>query len=414
MAAINESLWCGFGRDTISGPIYRYKIWRYDIIEGDFTEVWTFDTDSAVIPNFGTLGWDGSYRIWAALTGGGPGNLCERIKISDLTIDEFPAYTSDQLSRQCFAQNWGNQLTTLHYPASGGRLVAYNFTTKQWGSFPDEPNEFGDTSSPVPVPPWASNYPGCVFVLSDPGDLARVHYYDYASGWSTRASMLGSKAGGRNGAWTDYGGTEYIYIIRDDTNFDRLNISTNVWSNVGVCPATLHNVGNSGASLVWDGDQYLFYLSDYDEAIYRFDLNTQSWSAYANLPIADDINQGSIAYTPRIRFIFQDSNQSDIYDITSLGSVPKGTPSDGVKYYLKALENESGTVTLGKLTDGRTDADDILQLAPDVAGSPGTWGNSVNMGTFSTHQAKPFWMRVNALSTTGQEAKVARLDISIA
>lgn len=412
MSAINESIWFGIGREDISGPIYRYKVWRYDIVEGDFTEAWTYDSDVLLSVGYGSLAWDGSYHIWVTTSGSGF-NIGERTRINDLTIDEFPAFPVADMNRQCYGQNWGSQLCTIHVPSAGGRLWGYSFATKQWGAFPDEDYSFGDLSSQVPVPPWATYYPGDIFVLADSSDATRVQYYDYSSGWSVGTSMLGAKAGGKNGCWTDYGGNEYIYTMRDGDNFDRLNMSTDVWTKVGDCPATYHNITASGSSLIWDGDQYLFYMSDYDEAVYRFDLNAQSWSSYIEVPANDGFDRGCIAYTPRIRFIYQDSNQSDIYDITSLGSVPKGTPSDGVKYYLKALETESGTVTLGKLTDGRTDADDVLQLADDDGGSPGTWGNTVNMGSFSANQSKAFWMRSNTLSTTGQEAKVARLNITI-
>ena len=97
----------------------------------------------------------------------------------------------------------------------------------------------------------------------------------------------------------------------------------------------------------------------------------------------------------------------------SLGSVPKDRISTGIKYYMRALEAEGGTVTLGIISDARTDADDILQIAPDSSGSPGTWGSSASLGTFSEGEETPFWLRCNPGAGTTQEAKIARLQLSI-
>lgn len=164
---------------------------------------------------------------------------------------------------------------------------------------------------------------------------------------------------------------------------------------------------------MWDGDQLLYYLSS-DSQIRKFDLNTQSWSAFIETPFVYD-KIASLAYSPRIRFVICDSDGTELYAPVALGSVPKGRTSTPVKYYLKALEAEGGDLTLEIIADNRTDADDGLQLAEDNAGVPGAWTTFVTfVGGFSGNELKPFWFRTNTLSTTVQEAKIARLKITVA
>ncbi len=174
------------------------------------------------------------------------------------------------------------------------------------------------------------------------------------------------------------------------------------------------NLGDyhGGNTLVWDGDRYLFWITDNDNGIYRFDLIDEAWEAYVTFPGDGLDSQHSIAYTPRIRFIFLDSNGDELYEPASLGSIPKDRTSTPVKYYLKALEAETDDVTISFVSDHRTDAEDILELAEDVAGSPGAWGTSVNLGAFAANESKGFWMRADPTGAA-QEAKIARFKLTI-
>jgi len=122
--------------------------------------------------------------------------------------------------------------------------------------------------------------------------------------------------------------------------------------------------------------------------------------------------QHSVVYTPRIRFVFCDSNGDEIYAPASLGSIPKDRTSSPVKYYLKALEAETEDVTIGFVSDPRTDAEDILELAKDVAGVPGAWGASVDLGPFAANEYKAFWLRADP-TNAAQEAKIARFKLTI-
>jgi hypothetical protein len=79
---------------------------------------------------------------------------------------------------------------------------------------------------------------------------------------------------------------------------------------------------------------------------------------------------------------------------------------------LKALEAEASDVTVSFVADHRTDAEDILEIAPDVAGAPGAWGTSVNLGTFNENQIKEFWLRADPTGAA-QEAKIARFKLTI-
>lgn len=412
MSAINESLWFGF-TDT-GGANPTFSVWRYDIYDGELTEVWAWTPGGLLGTHWASMCWDGGYYIWVCMTDTLNENYAyERFRITDYVAEAFTEASEDLLTHS-FTQDWGSRIVTTHQPSSGARLWNYSFATKQWGAFPTETYTFGQSSTPVTIPPWATNKAGNVLVIGDSGDTTRCQLYDYSTGWSTTGSLNNAKSGGKSACWTDYGGNEYIYCIVSSTKFERYDCSAGTWTDLSgsiTPPASTHNQIYSGSNMVWDGDQYLFYTSEQDQVIYRFDLNAQSWDSYVNSPVGFDT--ACCAYTPRIRFVFLDSDSDPIYNPTSLGSVPKNDTSDGVKYYLKALEAEGGTVTIGKLTDARTDADDVLQLAPDSGGSPGTWANSVSMGSFSADESKPFWMRTNTLSTTGQEAKVARLKLTL-
>jgi len=409
MAAINESLWVLWDRDS-SGDDYVHSLYRYDIYEGVWTQVYSFVEDSGVMDyNDVAIGWDGAFYVWFCnVDNDYP--IYKRVNIVTLAVDDWPAQPSGSYAKPCLNHDYGFKVVSKHIGASQ-RVWAYHYTTKQWGAFPANNHFVFGGGGLAPVPPWATNNPGGLYCV-DGGGTQYFELFDYSTeSWVDKQNLLGNDSGNALPvAWADYGGTEYVYLIRDDSNFDRYNTGTDTWTKVGAPPANLPQY-YSGNAMVWDGDQFLFYVTT-NGAVYRFDLNSQSWDSYVTLPSGDD-SHVSIAYTPRIRFVILDTDGDPVYAPVSLGAVPKATTSAETCYYLKALEAEGGTVTLSIVDDDRFDADDLLQLAPDSGGQPGTWGTSVNLGSFSASQSKPFWVRTNTLSTTGQEAKVARLRVDV-
>jgi len=407
MAAINESLWVLWDRDS-SGDDTVNSLYRYDIYEGIWTQVYSFVEDvGGMAYNFVSIGWDGAFHVWFC-NDDDDYPIYKRVNIATLEVDDWPVLPPEGNFRPCLIHDYGFKIVTKRI-STGPRVWAYHFTTKQWGGFPTTNNIPGSGGGLAPVPPWATNNPGGLYCVI--GDGTHFELFDYSTeSWIEKQNLLGSPSGAIPVAWTDYGGTEYVYLIRDDDNFDRYNTETDTWTKVGAPPGD-PGQDYCGNSMVWDGDQFLFFIDTWGN-IYRFDLNSQSWDSYLTIPSAA-VSEVSIAYNPRIRFVILDTDGNPVYAPVSLGAVPKGDVSSATRYYLKALEAEGGTVTLGIVDDDRFDADDLLQLASDSGGQPGTWGTSVNLGSFSANQSKPFWVRTNTLSTTGQEAKVARLRVDV-
>ena len=399
MSAVAEALW--------SGVTANNKIRRYDIADGRWSDIMAW-TPQNVLSRF-TMFWDGAYHLWISEWYNNI-NYNKRINIVTQVAEDFPVASPIQITLPRGAQNYGSR---LYWPRQSTPYIStYDYTTKQWASTPDPPAAIA-YGGQVGIPPWATNDPGKVFVTGGAGKLTFYSYDQITDAWTTETDLDGNIAsGGGDLAWSDASGTEYIYCARTGTDFDKYNVNTGVWARIGDMPNSTLPSYLGGNNLVWDGDNYLFYQSDDTDYIYRFDLNTETWDAY--LACSTGLYYGNaIAYTPRIRFIFLDPDGDRISAPVSLGSVPKLATSIPVQYYLKALEAEAGDVTIGILVDGRTDADDIIQIADDVAGSPGAWGVTVNKGSFNADESKPFWFRTNPPAGVNQEAKVARLQLTI-
>lgn len=406
MSAIDESLWC-----CIDAAATRY-IRRYNIALGLWTAVAAitpWDTDYEVC-----IAWNGAYHIyfnfWEA-GGGSPTYNRKRINIYNVSLSDWEDQPLLDTQNCWMAQDYGSRLYMMR--SNNPYILVFNYTTKVWAAL-DNPG-FQPTSGAgiVVVPPWATNEPGSLFC--NRGASVDLQMFDYATGWEVKQDQLGVSSSGYGGlVWADGSGTEYLYFPRSSTNFDKYNVNTNTWSRIGDMPAGSSTSPKWGNNLVWDGDNYLFYLSTATSQIYRFDLTTEVWDSYLEWPEESGVaTAAGIAYTPRIRFMFMDSSQTILSAPIALGSVPKDRESIPVKYYLYPLESDAGAVSVAFVVDGRTDAEDILELAADSGGVPGAWGASVNFGAVTGGVPEAFWIRSNPSPPTTQEAKVARLEIAI-
>jgi len=401
MSAIDESLWCGFDD---SGSTYPYGIRRYNIADG----VWNLVTEATVWNSYSTVGatWDGAYHLYVHHTHSAV-EYKKRINLFDESLEDYPFTHGWTDTPKGMTQDFHQGIIIGGGPTFG---AMYSYATKQLGNLPsNSPNDATGYSFCV-IPPWATNQPGELFTIED-GTGTSFWSYSWSTGWASETVLLQNPSGGGM-VWADGSGTEYIYYASSTSAFDKYNVNTGVWSNIGSLPGN-HNGIYSANDLTWDGDNYLYHINLADDTIYRFNLTSEAWTEYLNYPV--DMNAGKtfIVYTPRIRFMFLDQDGQLLDSPMSLGSVPKDRISTGIKYYMRALEAEGGTVTLGIISDARTDADDILQIAPDSSGSPGTWGSSASLGTFSEGEETPFWLRCNPGAGTTQEAKIARLQLSI-
>ena len=408
MAAIDESLWC-----WVENNANRY-LKRYNIATGEWSDVVKLP---AFYGNADSMGvWDGGFYIWiySQADTSDADYVKKRLNIHTFELSDYPQDPDilDQFEYGMMAQDFGGKIYVAYYQDLG----VFSYTTKVWGYGVSPPNNPRYCPGITVAPPWANNQPGNIFLVRG-RTITDFYMFNPVTGiWTVKDDVLGTDAvyNARGMAWAqvpESGTPEYIYFTRDDTHFDKYNVAANSWSNIGSMPTDLgHNCGSN--TLVWDGDRYLFWITDDDNGIYRFDLIDEAWEAYVTFP-GDGLDaQHSIVYTPRIRFIFCDSNGTELYEPASLGSIPKDRTSIPVKYYLKALEAETEDVTIGFVSDHRTDAEDILEIAPDVAGAPGAWGSSVNLGSFTENEYKAFWLRADPVGAA-QEAKIARFKLTI-
>jgi len=411
MAAIDESLWC-----WVENNANRY-LKRYNIATG----VWS---DVVKLPAFDTQGdsmgvWDGGFYIWIyiqdAITDAN--YVKKRLNIHTLELSDYPQDPDiiQNFEYGMMTQDFGGKIYVAFYGSP--HVASFSYATKVWGIEPNPPQANNDDPAIAAVPPWANNQPGNIFLVRSIKNYTNFYMLDPTTGvWTSKANILGASGDydARGMVWAqvpESGTPEYIYLARDDDAFDKYDVSANSWSNIGSMPTWL-GTSYGGNTLVWDGDRYLFWITDTDDGIYRFDLIDEAWEGYVTFPGDGLDSQHSIVYTPRIRFIFCDSNGIELYEPASLGSIPKDRTSIPVKYYLKALEAETEDVTIGFVSDHRTDAEDILELAPDVAGVPGAWGDSVNLGSFTENEYKAFWLRADPAGVA-QEAKIARFKLTI-
>jgi len=412
MAAIDESLWC-----MVENNSDRY-LKRYNIATGGWSDV-------VQLPAYDTAGadcmcvWDGGFYIWIYIQDdvADINYVKKRLNIHTLELSDYPQDPDiiDEFDYGMMTQDYGGKIYVAAY--ENFNVCSFSYATKVWGIEPAPPSDNVTDPAIAAVPPWANNQPGNIFLVRSISSTVNFYMLDPVTGlWTVKANTDGADgfANARGMVWAqvpESGFPEYIYLTRKDDKFDKYDINADSWSNIGSMPTDLgHNLG--GNTLVWDGDRYLFWITDDDNGIYRFDIVDEAWEAYITFPGDGLDSQHSIAYTPRIRFVFCDSNGNELYDPASLGSIPKDRVSTPIKYYLKALEAEAEDVTISFVDDHRTDAEDILEIAEDVAGSPGAWGGSVNLGSFALNESKAFWLRADP-TDVAQEAKIARFKLSI-
>jgi len=411
MPAIDESLWCWVENNT-----NRY-LKRYNIATGEWSDV-------VQLPAFDVQGdsmgvWDGGFYIWIYIQDdtSDVNYVKKRLNIHTLELSDYPQDPDliDTFDYGMMTQDFGGKIYVAAYKPFN--VCSFSYAAKVWGIEPSPPLPTSEDPAIAAVPPWANNQPGNIFLIRSIRNYTNFYMLDPVTGnWTAKDNILG--ATGENDArgmvWAqvpESGTPEYIYLTRHNDKFDKYDVSANSWSNIGSMPAWL-GTSYGGNTLVWDGDRYLFWIRDTDNTIYRFDIIDEAWEGYVTFPGDGLASQHSIAYTPRIRFIFCDSNGDELYEPASLGSIPKDRTSTPVKYYLKALEAEASDVTISFISDHRTDAEDILEIAQDVGGVPGAWGTSVNLGSFTENESKGFWLRADPIGTA-QEAKIARFKLAI-
>jgi len=405
MAAIDESLWIGYD----DNDALEKWIGRYNIAEGEYNpsvyEWGSFDANAT----HGAI-WDGAYHLW--LHHNHSVSKFKRINLFDESVDDWPCDVDSWIGPKGLMSDYRLGIIWQGGVDSPMGFGGYSYGTKQTFVIPENlGTSMAYSGGMASIPPWATNDPGTFYTLQSNSSTA-FWRYSWLTGWTSRtvAPFIGNTG---PLVWADGSGTEYIYYLFGGStdDFRKYNVSTNTWSIVGDPPGPAPS-DHAVNCMSWDGDNYIYFHNWTDETIYKFDCTAETWSEYLALP---DTAHGNcfVTYTPRIRFVYLDQSGERLDSPMSLGSVPKDRVSAGVKYYIRALEAEAGTVTIQIISDNRGDADDILQIAPDSSGAPGTWGSSAAVGTFVENQERPFWLRCNPGAGTTQESKIARLKLSI-
>ena len=148
-----------------------------------------------------------------------------------------------------------------------------------------------------------------------------------------------------------------------------------------------------------------------NSTIYRYDIVGDSWISFATWGGAGLSSFASICFVPRIRFLYLNSSGNVVTNPMNLGVEFSGSTGAGTLYYVKALESV-GVVTLAIEAAPRTDADELLDIAPDVAGVPGAWGASVVLGAMAANETIPFWIRIDAAGAPTTQPRSARLTLT--
>jgi len=89
-------------------------------------------------------------------------------------------------------------------------------------------------------------------------------------------------------------------------------------------------------------------------------------------------------------------DQTTVTTSENLGNVPTPGTDDPVQLYVNNFGTSNSTSTTVSIEAfGTNDGDDYTQIAEDVAGSPGTFGQSpLNLGTIAPLASVPFWVRI--------------------
>lgn len=92
-----------------------------------------------------------------------------------------------------------------------------------------------------------------------------------------------------------------------------------------------------------------------------------------------------------------EDDQTTVVTSDNMGNVPTPGTSTETQYYVNNFGTVNATSVIVSIEAfGTNDGDDYTQIAEDVAGSPGTWGQSdIDLGTIAPLASEPFWVRVS-------------------
>ena len=91
-----------------------------------------------------------------------------------------------------------------------------------------------------------------------------------------------------------------------------------------------------------------------------------------------------------------DTNGTTVITSKSLGNIATPGSSSTIKLFVQNIGTTSATsVTVARSAFGTSDGDDFTYIANDVAGSPGTFGQTtITLGTIAALASTPFWVQI--------------------
>ena len=338
--------------------------------------------------------WDGAYHLWWHHDA----DYYKRLDLYDHSVSSFLATEPIISSNDYYNHNYNGFIYS--FTGAGAFFQKFDHATGLW-SIEVSPGAVG---TGVVVPMTAVNRPGKLF-WGQEGALTFKEFDPVAGTWANKANAPGNLEGG-DIVWAD----EYVFMNQDgDTGFYKYNVNANTWASMAV-RANVARPGNQ--ALAWDYNDtgYIYWVNTLNHTIYRYDIVGDSWISFATWG-GQIISHASICYVPRIRFLYLNSSGNVVTNPMNLGVEFSGSTGAGTLYYVKALESV-GAVTLAIEADPRTDGDDLLDIAPDVAGVPGAWGASVNLGAMAANATIPFWIRIDAAGAPSTQPRSARLTLT--
>ena len=402
MAPINEALYLGF---LNNGKIFKYDLTTLSKVDLAIRPVYWY---------YGCRGaWDGGCKIYI----GGELNSYSHCSIYpyDIIQDSFGSELSNDGFTDDTEEGFSLVLDGFNRIYMGPGDTSYNYAymiaEELWdrnglANFPFVLDYGGQI---IHIPMSATYSPGYLYAAA--GNYSSSFYYidpRNDSSWTVRAALPVSDRWAGS-SWVG----EYIYILGDNGALYRYDVNANSWSTMTPAPNSGGFYNSNNLATDMDPNGFLYAWNPSDKKIYYYDIDGDSWGTLVTFTDTFTSYYSFLTYVSQIRFEYLESDGvTHLDDPFAINDAEAGSPGSGVKRYLKALEAVSG-VSIEVKSDTRGDDDDILEVAPDSGGSPGTWGASADLGSFSADQAKPFWLRANPADDESLGKRACKIEVAV-
>ena len=339
--------------------------------------------------------WDGAYHLWWSHDS----DYYKRLNLYDYSVSSFLSTLPRLGTNHSYYNHNYDGIIYACTDHIDGRFQKFQHGSGIW-AIETSP---GDDGVAITIPLSAVEKPGKVF-WAQGGDVGLKEWDPIAGTWTGRTNAPGVQQFG-DIVWAD----EYIFTLGATTQTYKYNVNTNLWATVAA-RGTLSN--SRGQQLTWDYNDagFLYWLDASNDTIYRYDIAGDAWAGFATYG-SEITLKASMVYVPRIRFLYLNSSGNVVANPMNLGCEFSGSTGAGTLYYVKALE-AVGAVTLAIEADPRTDADELMDIAADVAGVPGAWGASVNLGAMAANATVPFWIIIDAGAAPTTQPRCGRLTLT--